>query len=583
MSSTRISGTDSYCPADTSPELCELTVGALLARTAAAHPDAPAIVATSRSGDRRRLTYSELETEARRAAHALRTLARPGESVAIVASNWAEWPIVAYGAMLAGLVLVAVNPASRDAELQHVVAHSGASVVIHERVEADRGPTPVVENVAEHCPALRHVVGLDEWAGLLRSHDPRPPLPETDPHRPALLQYTSGTTGRPKGVLLSQYSLVNNARFTMRAAGVPTGAVCASPMPMFHVAGLVTCTLGPLSIAGTQVLIRRFHPELVLDAIEQESATVLFQTPAIVRSLLDFARDTRRPLPRLTALMGGAASVPSGLVREAEKAFGGQMLNLYGQTELASVATIVRPGQSDHDKAHTVGRPLPHLEVKIVDPTTREIAPLGRPGELLVRGYQSFLEYHDDPSSTATTRSPEGWVRTGDLASMAPDGTVTITGRLKEIIIRGGENVSPTEVEAVLRRLDGVLDAAVVGIPDPRFGEVVGAVVVLAEGVGAQAVHRLAEAAAAELAGFKVPTRWYRATALPYTTTGKLQRTRVRETLQLGELDELGAAVDPRRFRTPDAHPAGPSASEAATAGVPEARSGVRGVPEEFQ
>ena len=251
---------------------------------------------------------------------------------------------------------------------------------------------------------------------------------------------------------------------------------------MFHTAGCVIATLGPLWIGGTVVLVQRFQPAPVLEALRREQVSVLFYVPAILGALLECQRAASTPAPKLTIIMGGASNVPASMIESAESEFGASVINLFGQTELAPVLSATRPSDAREDQLTTVGRPLPRVECKIVDPNTNETLAVGEPGEICARGYQQFLGYLNDPEATARAVDADGFVHTGDLGMLDARGYLSVTGRLKELIIRGGENISPVEIESVLVGHDAVAEAAVVGLPDERWGEIVGAVIRLADG-----------------------------------------------------------------------------------------------------
>ena len=460
-------------PADDGAELLDLTVGQLLAQRAVSHAEQPALVGIRYDGSPARLTYAELYGEALRVAAALRALAQRGSFIALWSPNVVEWPIIQYGAALAGMVLVTLNPALREEELEYALTHSGATVLIYADVSRDYQMASVVQALSPRLPHLRSISLSDrtQWqaaeasSAVLRAAT-------NDPDAAVMLQYTSGTTGRPKGVLLKHRSLVNVAKLTLEAVEVETGSVCLNPLPMFHTAGCVIATLGPLWIGGAVVLVQRFQSAPVLEALRREQVSVLFYVPAILGALLECQRTASTPAPKLKIIMGGASNVPASMIESAESVFGASVVNLFGQTELAPVLSATRPSDSREDQLTTVGRPLPRVECKIVDPNTNETLAVGEPGEICARGYQQFLGYLNDPEATARAVDADGFVHTGDLGTLDARGYLSVTGRLKELIIRGGENISPVEIEGVLVGHDAVAEAAVVGLPDERWGEI---------------------------------------------------------------------------------------------------------------
>ncbi|KRC54126.1 MULTISPECIES: class I adenylate-forming enzyme family protein [unclassified Nocardioides] len=530
--------TTSYLPADNSPGLVELTVPALLAQRAAEHPDRLALVGT-RHGDGAevRLTYAELHDEAARVATALRRLARPGDHVALWAPNVVEWVVLQHGAALAGVVLVALNPVLRLAELEYALDHSRASVLLHADRSRDHDMAAVAQAAAAGRPHLRVVSLADRATWQAQEADPVVVgSAPTDPDLPVMLQYTSGTTGNPKGVLLRHRSLVNVARLTVEYVDVPAGAVTINPLPMFHTAACVIGTLGPLWLGGTEVLVEQFAALPVLETMRREQVEVLFFVPAVLGALLEAQRALDQPPPRLAVALGGASNLPATMIEATEQVFGAAVTNLFGQTELAPVLTATRPGDTREDKLRTVGHPLPHVDVKVVDPASGEVVPIGVAGEICARGYQQMVEYLHDPAATAATVDADGFVHMGDLGSMDERGYLTLTGRLKDIIIRGGENIAPAGVETCLAEHPAVVGATVFGLPDDRMGEVVAAAVHLREDVTeAELVAHCRE----RLSPYKVPTRWFVAGELPVTPTGKVQKFRLAALVGTPALREL--------------------------------------------
>jgi fatty-acyl-CoA synthase/long-chain acyl-CoA synthetase len=530
-----------FWQADRDVQLVDFTVGGLLADRARTHPDRVALVGVRHGLDLQvRMTYCELYDDACRVASALSRLTERGSFVAIWAPNVIEWPIVQYGAALAGMVLVTINPALRKDELEYALVHSGASVLLHADTSRDYQMVEVAAKLSVKLPGLR-VVSLSD-AAVWRASDIDAELLASvpaNPDDPVMLQYTSGTTGRPKGVLLKHRSLVNVAKLTLEAVEVPSAAVCLNPLPMFHTAGCVIATLGPLWAAGTVVLVDRFVPAPVLNILRDENVAVLFYVPAVLGALLECQRASEVPPPRLQIAMGGASNVPATMIEDAKKVFGATVINLFGQTELSPVLSATRPGDSREAQMTTVGRPLPQVDCKIVDPATNEIVGVGEPGEICARGYQQFVEYLHDPDATSRAVDADGFVHTGDLGTMDSRGYLTITGRLKELIIRGGENIAPAEIESVLAGHGAVIEAAVVGLHDDRLGEIVAAVVRVRDGAEAGLKDHLIDHVRARLAPFKVPARWFVADALPVTPTGKVRKFALRDEIVRGDIREI--------------------------------------------
>src|SRR6201996_1690848 len=326
---------ESLWPRDESVPLAAHTMGSLLTARAAEFPDRLGLVATTHDGSARRLTYRELYAEAARVAHSLQREMGPGEFAALWAPNLAEWPIVEYGAALAGVTLVALNPVLRPHELTYALNHSRAAVLIHADRSRDYDLAGVVASVRGDCPGLRRAISLSDWDAWLAEGDPDAALPAVAPDAPAMLQYTSGTTGTPKGVLLRHRSLVNVAKLTMETAEADPGATGVNPLPMFHTAACVIGTLGPLWLGGCHVLIERFEPAAVLETIRRERATVFFYVPAVLVALLAAppaaVQAWGRPAPAMRTIMGGAAPVPRTMIEDAEATFGAAVHNLFGE------------------------------------------------------------------------------------------------------------------------------------------------------------------------------------------------------------------------------------------------------------
>jgi fatty-acyl-CoA synthase/long-chain acyl-CoA synthetase len=514
--------------ADDAVPLAEATIGDLLRDRAERHPDRLALVGTRHDGSVARATYRDLLTEAREVAAGLRRVAEPGDHVAIWAPNVAEWPAVEYGAALAGVVLVALNPVLHGQELDYALRLSRASVLIHADTSRDYDMASVARSVADDLPTLRHRISLSETDRLRAApvHDAA-----VAPTSPAMIQFTSGTTGHPKAVLLAHRSLVNNARLTMITGEVAAGSVGIVPLPMFHTAACVISTLGPAWIGGTQVLIEKFVPDEVLATMVAEDADVLFSVPTVLGAVLEAARNSGGPVPQLSTVLVGASTVPGTMIEAVEQTFGASVHNLFGQTELSPVLSLTRRTDTREDLVTKVGRPLPHTGARIVDPATREVVPVGQQGEICARGYSQMIGYFDDPGATMSTVDGEGWLHTGDLGTMDARGLIAVTGRLKEIIIRGGENIAPAEIEIALAAHPQVLRVAVLGLPDDHWGEIVAAAVVVRDRSADGVVEDLEAFARDRLAKYKVPAQWFLVDDLPTTPSGKVQKFALRDEL----------------------------------------------------
>jgi fatty-acyl-CoA synthase len=519
----------SYWPADTSEPVLETTVGGILREAAAAGPDLLAMVGgVPGPGQRRRWTYAGLLAEAEQAARALATRFAPGERVAVWAPNLPEWVILEYAAGLAGLVLVTVNPALRAAELSYVLNQSGAAGIF--LVPEFRSPmAQFLAEVRPGVPSLREVIFFTDWADFLSTAPGQAALPEVRPDDIAQIQYTSGTTGFPKGAELHHRGLTNNARFWAERMGLQPGETYVNPMPLFHAAGCGMGVLGAAQRLVAHVPVLAFDPALVLELMEAERAAVFAGVPTMMIAMLGHPDIGRRDLSSLRAAVSGGAPVPAELVRRVEGRLGVRFSIVFGTTECSPLVTQVRLDDSAQDRAETLGPPLPQTEVKVADVTGGGPVPVGQAGELCARGYAVMRGYHDAPGATAAAIDAEGWYHTGDLASLDSRGYLRIEGRIKDMIIRGGENIYPREIEDALFDHPGVAEAAVIGVPDQTWGEVAAAYVRPAPGRPAPSPDELRAWCRERLAPYKTPLHWVFVDAFPMTPSGKVQKFKLRE------------------------------------------------------
>ncbi len=519
----------SYWPADISEPVLETTVGGVLRAAAAAGPDMLAMVGgVPDPGQRRRWTYAELLAEAEQAARALTARFAPGERVAVWAPNLPEWVILEYAAGLAGLVLVTVNPALRPAELAYVLNQSGAAGIF--LVPEFRSPMAAfLAEVRPEVPVLQDVVFFTEWAEFLDTASAQAVLLEVSPDDIAQIQYTSGTTGFPKGAELHHRGLTNNARFNAGRIGLQPGEVYVNPMPLFHAAGCGMGVLGTVQNLAVHVPVLAFDPALVLELLEAERGAVFGGVPTMMIAMLGHPDFERRDLSGLRVAMSGGAPVPAELVQQVEARLGVRFSIVFGTTECSPLVTQVKLDDSAQDRAETLGTPLPQTEIQIADVATGGPVPVGQAGELCARGYLVMRGYHDSPEATAAAIDAEGWYHTGDLASLDGRGYLRIEGRIKDMIIRGGENIYPREIEDVLFAHPAVAEAVVIGIPDQTWGEVVAAYVRPVPGQAAPDPEQLRAYCRERLAPYKTPQHWLFVNAFPMTPSGKIQKFKLRE------------------------------------------------------
>jgi fatty-acyl-CoA synthase len=529
--------TNSYWTADDSVALLDGTVGDLLRRVASEVPDRLALVdGCPDHEDRRTWTYAELLGTAERVARALLARFEPGDRIAVWAPNCPEWMLLQHGVSLAGMVLVTVNPANRSRELRYVLGQSHATAVFFTDDYRGYDMGAAVDEIRPDLPALTGAIPFSDWESFLGSGDPARPLPAVTPGQPAQIQYTSGTTGFPKGALLHHRGVVNASRFVALGSGFADGGVWVNAMPMFHIGGGSLTELGTMALRGTYVLMPAFDPGLILELIESYRGTMTLAVPTMLIAMLDHPDAATRDLTSLRTVMSGAAVVPAALVRRVKGSLGCQFTIVFGQTELHGVICQTHLDDSPEDQSETIGQPLPQVEVKITDVFTGEILPIGQQGEICARGYQTMLGYFEMPGESTAALEQDGWLHTGDLGSMDERGYLRITGRLKEMIIRGGENIYPREIEDILFSHPGVSQVAVLGVPDEKWGERVAAVIKAEDPRHPPTPEALRAYCREHLAKYKTPADWYFVQDYPATASGKIQKFLLRKEIQDGKL-----------------------------------------------
>jgi fatty-acyl-CoA synthase len=504
------------------------TIGEAFLETANRFADRVALISVHQNI---RLTWAEYAYETQRVAAGLRALGlHPGDRVGVWATNCAEWPILQFGCALAGVVLVNVNPANRSHELSFVLRKSRIrALFLHAQGRHSNYKSILEESRAGQTLALEHVIYFDslQWGKFLRDPDGITVTP--DPDEPANIQYTSGTTGHPKGVLLTHVNLVNNARFFAECMRVTEKDRVCVPVPMFHCFGCVIGTM-TAAVSGATCIFpaATFDPLATLEAIETERATVIYGVPAMFIAELQHSEFARFQLNSLrTGIMAGAPCPIEIMRRVIDTMHCRHMLVVYGQTEASPGITSSRVDDDLETRCTTVGCALPETEVRIVS-SEGETLPVGEQGELLARGYMVMKGYDGEPEATAQAVDADGWLHTGDFAVMRPDGCFRITGRARDMIIRGGENVYPREIEEFLYTHSAIADAQVIGVPDERLGEIVVAWIRLKAGATAEE-EEIRAFCRARLAYYKVPEHIRFVDAYPMTLSGKVQKFKMRE------------------------------------------------------
>ena len=469
-------------------------------------------------------------------AKALLERFEPGERIAVYAPNCAEWVVLQHAASLARLQLVPLNPAYRTGEVEVVLRGARVSGIFHVDRFRDNEIAAHVSDLHARIDHLREAVPLAELDSLAASADLSTALPAVDPTDVLQVQFTSGTTGIPKGALLHHKGVINSSRFTAQRAGFPDGGVWVNAMPMFHVGGGAVCRIGCLSQFGTFVLAAGFDAGGLLELIESERGNTTLIVPTMILAMLAHETFPTRDLSSMVTVLSGAADVPAALVQRTKSEMGCEFSILFGQSEMNGVISQTRLSDGVQDQAETVGIPMPHLEVKIADPTDGSVLPLGDSGEICVRGYQAMVGYVNAPEETSSTIDAEGWLHMGDLGTLDERGYLRITGRLKDMIIRGGMNLYPSEIENVLFGHPEVAQVSVVGVPDERWGEVVAAIIRPRDPATPPASDSMRSFCHERLSRHKAPSLWFIVDEFPLTPTGKVQKFVLQEWIATGAI-----------------------------------------------
>jgi fatty-acyl-CoA synthase len=515
--------------------LLELTIGEGLRRAVERFGDREAVVVRDQGY---RATYRELWDEVGLAARGLLARGvRKGDRVGIWAPNRHEWLVIQYATARIGAILVTITPAYPAAELEYALNKTGVSLLVLARGFRQADYVAMVREVLPRCPLLRESLVLeDEWASLL-AYGAR--VAEGDlaaveatlhPDDPINVQFTSGTTGAPKGATLSHRNILNNGYFTgLTLRYTELDRVCV-PVPFYHCFGMVVANLACVTHGACAVVPgANFDPLATLQAVEEERCTSLYGVPTMFIAELEHPRFGELDLSSLrTGIMAGAPCPVEVMNAIRTRMNMDEVTIACGMTETAPLSTQTAVDDEVEKRVTTVGRVHPHVEIKIVDPETGEIVPRGTPGEQCTRGYSVMLGYWDDERATNDAIDTEGWMHSGDLATMDDAGYLKIVGRIKDMLIRGGENIYPREVEEFLLAIPEVSDAYVIGVPSERYGEEVMAWVKLREG-STLSPEALTAACRGRIATYKIPRYWKLVDEFPMTITGKVQKFVMRE------------------------------------------------------
>ena len=529
------------------------TIGECLDRITVACGERDALISCHQ---RVRYTYSELHREAERIACGLLALGvEPGDRVGIWSPNCAEWLIAQYALAKVGAITVNINPAYRLRELEYALQQSGVSVLIAARRFRDGDYVAMLNELAPKLPSLRTVVylGPDREQGGITWHDLAVQGESVAESRlrereSALqfddsinIQYTSGTTGAPKGATLSHHSILNNGFFVGERLRYTTNDRICLPVPFYHCFGCVLGSLAALTHGSAIVLpAESFDAEACLRAVQEERCTSLYGVPTMFIAQLEHPAFSRYRIDSLrTGIMAGAPCPIDVMRQVTERMHMPEVTICYGMTETSPVSFQSSVDDPLEARVATVGTVHPHIECKIVDPRTGAAVLRGEPGELCTRGYSVMLGYWNDPEATALAIDSARWMHSGDLAAMREDGYVNIVGRLKDMIIRGGENIYPREIEEFLHGHPKIGDVQVIGVPDSKYGEEVCAWIRLREGKTATE-EEIRDYCRGQIATYKIPRYIRFTTEFPMTVTGKIQKFRLREQM----IQELGLTTE---------------------------------------
>ena len=528
---------EAYAKGELEPPLLEETIGANFERTVATYAEREALVEVATG---RRWTWTELERDVDDLARGLLAAGiGKGDRVGIWAPNCAEWTIVQYATAKLGIILVNVNPAYRTHELSYAVNQSGLRLLISASSFKTSDYRAMVAETAGQTPTLERVVYLDtdDWARLVETGRALPAgvvadrMAQTAPDDPINIQYTSGTTGYPKGATLSHRNILNNGYFTTELIHLgPEDRLCI-PVPFYHCFGMVMGNLGCTSHGTTMVIpAPGFDPETTLRTIAAERCTGVYGVPTMFIAMQNHPSFPEHDLSSLrTGIMAGSICPVEVMRRCVDDMHMAEVAIAYGMTETSPVSCQTRADDDLERRTATIGRVHPHVEIKIVDPVSGKTVERGQTGEFCTRGYSVMLGYWDDPDKTREAVDADGWMHTGDLAEMREDGYCNIVGRIKDMVIRGGENIYPREIEEFLYQHPDIEDVQVIGVPDERYGEELCAWVRMRAGAAPLDAEAVRAYATGRLAHYKIPRYVLVVEEFPMTVTGKIRKVQMRE------------------------------------------------------
>ncbi|WP_342344015.1 AMP-binding protein [Carboxylicivirga mesophila] len=515
--------------------LLGITISEQLKQTVDKYPDSEALVVPYQNY---RATYREFWQQVEEVAKGILAYGvKKGDRVGIWSPNRYEWVLVQFATARIGVILVNVNPAYKASELKYALKQSEISLLIMSKGFRQTNYVEILDEVRASCIRLKHIIVMEhDWNSLLEAgkkvstDDLLAREASLQFDDPINIQYTSGTTGFPKGATLSHHNILNNGFFIgERLKYTEKDRVCI-PVPLYHCFGMVLANLACITHGACMILTgEAFVPDTVLQTVQNEKCTSLYGVPLMFIAELNDPNFDKYDYSSLrTGIMAGASCPESTMRAVREKMNMREVGICYGMTETSPVSTQTFVDDNEYRRCATVGKVHPHLEIKIIDPETGRIVPRGEQGEFCTRGYSVMLKYWNNPEATASVIDEGRWMHTGDLAEMDEHGYVKIVGRIKDLIIRGGENISPFEIEEFLHKHDDIKDVQVIGVPSARYGEEVMAWVIPQEGanITGETLHSYCKG---QIATFKIPKYWKFVSEFPTTVTGKVRKVEMRE------------------------------------------------------
>ena len=532
----------SYDHGVSSTPLLGLTISQALKQTVTKYSDSEALVVPYQNY---RATYREFWDDVEKVARGILSYGvKKGDRVGIWSPNRYEWVLVQFATARIGVVMVNVNPAYKAAELKYALRQSEISLLIMSKGFRKTNYVEILREVRQSCIHLKSIIVIDhDWDTLLENGKgvSDEALREAESSlqfdEPINIQYTSGTTGFPKGATLSHHNILNNGFFIGERLHYTQNDKICIPVPLYHCFGMVLANLAAITHGACMVLTgEAFDPAVVMQVVQDEKCTSLYGVPSMFIAELNHPDFNKYDFSSLrTGIMAGASCPESTMKAVREKMNMQEVGICYGMTETSPVSTQTFVNDNEYRRCATVGKVHPHLEIKVVDPETGQIVPRGTRGEFCTRGYSVMLKYWNNAEATASVIDDSRWMHTGDLAEMDEDGYVKIVGRIKDLIIRGGENISPFEIEEFLHNHDAIKDVQVIGVPDYKYGEEVMAWIILKEEKNTTP-EELQAFCKGQIATYKIPKYWKFVTSFPATVTGKVRKVEMREisTKELG-------------------------------------------------